>query len=478
MRANKNSVSFVIELLLFSLILIFLCARALLVADYNWDSLAYHLPFAAFRAGIISMDSFSVLPQIAAAYDSFPSLIYYLKGALWFVIGRPEAVNLASPLSLLVFSVFCKRQLGLPLHWSALCVLAIPIVHVAISGNMTDVVANMGLSICVLCILVSLHDTAYIKFERLFWFVVGVLIAAGTKPQAIPLAGLFSGLYILLVVARMGFSDWKSYIYTLAIFIFFISLALYKPFLNFYEFGNPFYPMSFSLAGHAFPGVFVSYNWGDPAYLAHQPQIFKWLVSIVEFDAFSLRPIPYTADQGDVPQAARSLRMGGYNVSLLLFCVFVQIYFAIQLKDILAKKILFILCVLSAIVGVMPGSQELRYFSFWMIYVVVSTFFLLSVRAKSDSSLGGNYLWLAKGSIFIGVMYFILITGGAYIHLDRRPYKQLTVQDIQPAMSVNNGVCFYGASSRMAILVSLFNSKDNPLNIYQRDGIEACEKLK
>src|SRR5829696_682690 len=71
-----------------------LFAKAWIDMDYNWDSLAYHVPFAALRTALVSPDQYILPPSLQAVFDGFPVVQDYLKGWLWKLSGNVNAVNL------------------------------------------------------------------------------------------------------------------------------------------------------------------------------------------------------------------------------------------------------------------------------------------------------------------------------------------------------------------------------------------------
>jgi hypothetical protein len=139
--------------------------------------------------------------------------------------------------------------------------------------------------------------------------------------------------------------------------------------------------------GHALPGVLPLTVWPGPAYLDGAPGFWKWLLSVFEFRAFEGRDLPYTIDQhstvpvGIVPAfdpRPPSFRMGGYFVPLVFGLLALLAILMTELAPRQRFRWLAVLIATSVVVAVLPGSHELRYFSFWMLNLIFLSF--LAVR--------------------------------------------------------------------------------------------------
>ena len=107
-----------------------------------------------------------------------------------------------------------------------------------------------------------------------------------------------------------------------------------------------------------------------------------WVLSVLEFRAFQGRDLPYTIDQHrtlpigltlteDVDRVRPpSFRMGGYFVPLVLGLLawLVILTKASPWRERLRWFVPPI--VISIVVAPLPGSNELRYFSFWMLNLI------------------------------------------------------------------------------------------------------------
>src|SRR5258707_10270006 len=116
-------------------LILLICLKAIVGIDLVWDSLAYHLPFTALRSGILTKWQFQLHLQLRQLYLGSPVLGDLLRGWLWRLSGRPEAVNLLAVLSLLGLIGYLKWAFRIEAGWTLIGLLAIPVVRTAAAGN-------------------------------------------------------------------------------------------------------------------------------------------------------------------------------------------------------------------------------------------------------------------------------------------------------------------------------------------------------
>ena len=139
--------------------------------------------------------------------------------------------------------------------------------------------------------------------------------------------------------------------------------------LNLFKFGNPFYPIIIDLGSIHLPGrePMVSSIAVSDVYI-NWPGPFRWIASVLEFDAFRNRPLPWTLGQGEVPQSSPSFRMGGYFVSYVVGMIALLIWSAkVTAKG---RHLLITFAALTLLCAFLPLSFESRYYSFWMLSLV------------------------------------------------------------------------------------------------------------
>ena len=165
-----------------------LFAKAWTDMDYNWDSLAYHVPFAALRTGLVSPDQYILPPSLQAVYDGFPVVQDYLKGWLWKLSGNVNAVNLPTVAALVGMCVALAAMLRLSFSLCLIAAMAIPVIHVAAVKNYVDLISNAAFATALIFILDSFMNTQRVHGRNLLVVVAGAVIAASVKPQFVILS--------------------------------------------------------------------------------------------------------------------------------------------------------------------------------------------------------------------------------------------------------------------------------------------------
>ena len=67
--------------------IIALFLRANLRFDNSWDGTAHHLVFAAFRAGILTLDDLTPIKHLQDFYDGFPPILDLVRAYTWRITG-------------------------------------------------------------------------------------------------------------------------------------------------------------------------------------------------------------------------------------------------------------------------------------------------------------------------------------------------------------------------------------------------------
>lgn len=455
-----NNIGSVLAKILALIAITLLIVRSMLVADTSWDSLSYHLPFSAMRVGFLSPQNFVFPEHLAASYNGFPSAIYYLKGLLWSATGRPESMQVVSILSIILFVLFARKTLHIPAEWLVLGILSIPIIQIGASANMTDVPANMGMAMMCLCLYKLIIRPEQLKKLDFIWLLVACLVTSGSKPQsAIVGIVIFWGYVIAFLLLKKRFNTECSNLITLKSAAFWLTLCAvaisYPALINIYSYGNPIYPMQVNIGGLHLQGVYSTNNWNDPSYLSSLPQQFRWLLSVFELHAYDLRPIPYTIDQGDVPLTAKSLRMGGYFLPLILMSIFVIVLSAKSMRRGFVRGLLFLVCV-TLVVSSFPGSNELRYYSFWAVLLV--TIAIAHLEWNKDNLLWGGVMLSYKTFLVSCFVFILFITGAEYFKWTGPRYSDLAVsfpRDREISYSNGSVIFNYNGDFRGAIFDSV-----------------------
>jgi hypothetical protein len=407
--------------------MLLLCVRALNRFDDSWDGTAYHLVFAAFRSKLLSLDDFRPLPLFMDYYSGFPSFLDIVSGYTWRFTGSILVLQVFPLVAILVLAVFWRWRFGLSMGWTLIAILAVPVIQTSATALYVDTFTNCLFAIPVSTVSMAFIDRRPLDKSDVVISLFSLAIAANCKSQFGPLAT------ILLVLMCAHQLPWlvqqrkrKEVIQFLAVSSVACLAILYTELRNAVLFGNPFYPVTFSIFGHALPGSVSTNAWDGPDYLRHATQPLKWLLSVLEYRAFEGLDMPYTIDQyqfipvGFMPAPDRILppgtRVGGFFVPyvfglLAWLAIFVRKY---PLHD--GTRWFVPLVIASIIVAPLPGFHQLRYSSFWMLNLI----FLCFMAARRNDEFPTAF------RAFLVVMFLSvgMITGWRYF--DPTPYS---VQD-------------------------------------------------
>ena len=432
---------------------IFLVSSALKACvdlDYNFDSIAYHLPFAALRVGLVTESQFRLTGVLQNYYDGFPMLASYLKGWLWRLSGKPEAVNLLSVVSLWCLIGYATRVFRLKFEWVVIGLAAIPVVLVSVARNQIDLPANCFMTILALsvCDWYSRPDTfgklrigiavgaaaltAHFKPQLVLHVamacvIVGVIVANSLRAKSPLTSGLRKRPVLGVVTAVVSF------------FLIFSEVLS-----NWVKHRNPFYPMEVKVSGlTVFPGPLTPWGlWPQPMYSAHYFQPLRWLLSVVEFRAFDFRRIPYTVGNGDVPMDGMSAHAGGYMGLAVMLSLGLFLYLVWRRRDRAAWTYCVALGVITVLSAIPPGSQEIRYAVYWMMFLVLTNLIMLS---EPSADLIG-YARMYKLFLLCELIYVCLITGGEHIIPEFRGlarYEKIfhTEEQLEKAVRAGDTIC-------------------------------------
>jgi hypothetical protein len=386
-----------------------------------WDAVAYHLPFAALRVGIVDSAHYQLTGSVQDYYRGFPVLGYYLKGWLWTALGRPEAPNLISVFGFLCLASYAWRAFRIPFAWASLGLAAIPAVQVSLAGNYIDLPANAFMAIFALSVCDGFARPAAFGRAKVAVAVIAATLAAHLKPQMVfQVAAVILILAAAAVVVSLRRREGPltaalSHLRPLPVLIVggaALVLIFGEVLYNWYSFDNPFYPVAVTIGPlRIFDGPLPLGLWPEPIYSEHYTQPYRWLLSVLEYRAFDYRRIPYTHGNGDVPTGAMSMRVGGYMGLAVLFSLVLFVQAVRVRRDATAWVFAAALAVITVCAAVIPGSHEIRYAMYWMMFLVLATMILLADgtrRLETESALYRSFLLCT-------LLYVVLITGGEHL---------------------------------------------------------------
>jgi hypothetical protein len=382
-----------------AMLLVALVLRAAFTFDPYYDSVAYHLPFAARLAGICPDECFRMSAYLESAYDGFPKLYHRLQGVVWRLTGQAQAVDLLNVGALVLFCVFMRRYFTVPVAWTFCALLAVPLVQIHATSAYVDLPVNLAVAAAMLILVTFLRAP-----ERVGWGDIALLLgcmalAANSKPQMIgavaPVGGLFAvfAFWSLATHRRVGpfpagrASSWLGLSGLLLVGGAITGATLVA---NAFAYGNPIYPIGLDILGFAFAGPIDANHIGsdslaDPWRVVPAPM--RWVASVLEVGAYSYRSVPWTVDQGHCPdllawrecagmlgygweKVYTSFRMGGYFVPYVLALVAFLAWTTSTRQHRNHRLVGGTFVGTTLLAAFLPRSHELRYYLFWMIMLV------------------------------------------------------------------------------------------------------------
>ena len=405
--------------LLVGVYLVSIASTAWMRLDLTWDSVAYHLPFAAIRAGLIQYDDFIVPAHHMALLDGFPPILDYIKGMMWKLTGRPEATQLFNLIVVGCGSLVLARAFRLPAAVAILAVLAIPVGQIEFASNYTDLPVNFLLAVA---LFAAAHAWISPSEHRGIHgaLAAGALSVATTfKVTAIPFSLIIWTAYVFAAsfswggaaetyLGRIRKASFQKYLILIALGA---TVSMGYGLVNLVKMGNPLFPVPIDLGFVALPGTVPTSNWAAAAYAMEYPRPVRWLLSVLEWHAFDSRPIPYTISQGDVPDTAMSYRMGGLFAQQFLFTSMLLLVMWRRIGTGLSARIVGLFIGAGVVVSLVPGSHEMRYFFFWYLSFLWSAYAMLRSKLEDNA-----FASLLLASLAASAIYITSITGAHYVY--------------------------------------------------------------
>jgi hypothetical protein len=396
-----------------------LIRRAWLDIDTAWDSLAYHLPFAALRIGIISPAQYHLSHGIATYYAGFPVIPDYIQGLLWRVTARPQAANLAALFALLVLVGCLWLIYRIPGTDAVIAFLAIPVVLIDSTSAYVDLLTNCVMTILLLFIFRALVFPSRFRMRDLLGAAAAFAVVTNCKLPFVPIGTVaFIALAGILYVNRKQlvqlFYDFSSYSRLLqaaylTLILVALGLAYYKSFQNWRYFGNPLYPVAVHYGPLQLPGLLDS-GGTTPAYLRQAPKALVWVLSVLEYNAFDGRIPFWTNGQGDLKWTSPAFRMGGYFGAFVLLNAFWFAFLQFRVRRKFGWKPALFMGAITAGTAILPAAHELRYYSYWMLSAVAVNLILLMHGLHGDERFNARLFYLAGAA---SCLAFVLSSSGA-----------------------------------------------------------------
>ena len=405
---------------------VLIAIRATRSADAYWDSLAYHWPFAARIAGICDRDCFLMPPGYENRYDGFPKLWHALQGLLWKVTGTPAVADLLSITMAILLCLYLLRRFQVPVTWSWLALIAIPEVQIQLTSSYVDLPLNLAITLSLMVLLrLTFEPDANNRIDVAI-ALLGLAIAANSKSQLVVVCLIIWTVIVIVVARKPSTIRWRRPAATAVALLAVGATALLPQYLlNLRTFGNPFYPIAVHIGPITLPGpepMMQTASISDAR--LSWPSAARWLASVLEFDAFRGRPLPWTLDQGDVPQSSPSFRMGGYFVPYVLGALSLVLCRVRSLPRAAGVRIGLAVGAASIVCASLPLSHELRYYMFWMLSLVCSMLALVHspLFASPDQF---EHRSVSRALVAISAVSVILMTGADYVRTSAPTLRDL-----------------------------------------------------
>jgi len=367
-----------ITISLFFLACVFLTYRTWAGIDINWDTFAYHLPFAARSAGLCSTDCYQMTPHLEWRYDGFPRLANIIQGWIWRITGTPEAIGFLNLASVAAFIGLAGVLFRLPIAVLGLSLVAVPIIQIHATSSYIDLFVNSMVMMAMTLVIHAALRQGNTTPWKLAAALVFLALAVNSKFQMIPAAlGLMGIIGLLLWRWARTTTRRRAVVAVIACGI--LSVIVYmKPLVNTVTYGNPIYPVAIDIAGHSLPGheptvsnVSLAKPWADV------PRPLIWLASVFEVKAYAWRPATWTIDQGSIGPDKISFRMGGYFGTYVIANLALLVLALANTRQPMRWMAAGLFACFTLGTMFLPANHELRYYLYWIMLLLLLNSILL-----------------------------------------------------------------------------------------------------
>jgi hypothetical protein len=401
-------------------LLVAIVRKAWLDFDVAWDSLAYHLPFAGLRAGMLSASEYRLSRLMAQRYNGFPILPELIQGTLWRVTSHIQAANFIGLAGLLPLVGLVKKVFRVPLTYSLVALLSIPVVLIQSTSSYVDLFANCWMASMLLLIWAAILHPERFSAARLVGVFVCFAVVLNSKIQLEPVALAALGVFLVLLwvtrrrYARLSFfienaGRWRKLAVAGALAVV-LAIGFANSVKNWMEFRNPVYPLPIAGGRVIAPGELAA----KPDYLARSSQGFRWLLSTVEYKSFEGRRPLWTNGQGDVTMDSPALFMGGNFGALVLFNILWLGFLQSKVKDSVGWAPCWFMGGITLFTAFMPGSPQSRYYMYWIVCLVLLNLVLIVNSLSGERGRDARILYVGGMASFL--LFVLCATDFVYIH--------------------------------------------------------------
>jgi hypothetical protein len=457
------------------LVLLLLLIKSIVAVDWrSGDTWIYQLPFAARIWGLVTKEEYVLPYDREILYGHTTMLGNFLQGFFWYLFGlkNPQGANLVSFFSLIIFFIFLRNYLKIPIYLASISILAVPLIHIAATACYIDLPGNIGVSIALIMTYLLYIRNDFLNWKNVIVFTLASATAANIKYLMVP------PIFIIICFALgriiwLYYPQWKQQtsaeklkqITWFLSLTFLISIVIFATeFKNLVLYGNPFYPMKIEIAGVTLNHIAEpSSDYMSDKIKAMFP-IQRWIFSLLEIGAFNeQRPLLWTIAMDYVPLDDDTFGMGGYFSIYVIFNLL--LFIALCTRWVKETKIALILfLIMSLITGFLPFSYQLRYYMYWIITLISLNLYLVNEHQNLAQKLPIINLRNVGYSALVILIAFGVITNWEYTYPNRMSLAKFMTDSkrVDPELLVqiqdNDKVCIVSPYP----LVFLYNSKFNP----------------
>jgi hypothetical protein len=441
--------------------------------DGAWDSTWYHMPFAALRVGLISQKQYQISQWLSTYYDGFPELPDYLQGIAWRLTSRPQAANLVSLFALVCVTIFFRIRYKVPFGYIFVGLLGIPMVLIQSTSTYVDLFTNSFATIGIFTLFWMWMEPERFTTGDLLVVFASVAVAINSKPQFVAIGTLaLAALLIGILLNRQKLTCLRDQLrrattgrrlLVVAACILCLCLAYVNPAKNLIKFHNPAYPAKANIGHWHLPGSYKVRSIANyPPYLEQFPQYRRWIISIIEYDSFDGRNPLWTNSDGDVgPRSAA--HMGGAFGALVLFNLFFFLILQGKVRRRYGRKPAAFLVIITVVTAVMPASQEIRYYMYWIMCLVALNLVLIEKGMTEPER--GTFRLVSAAAMSSFLIFVLCATGMQYVSSNGVSMEslvkegQIERQLVQMNLLDGEVVCVKGKIPRTFFYAPIFNPK-------------------
>lgn len=464
--------------------------KSIVAVDWpNGDSWMYQLPFAARFWGLVSPQEYLFEVEREPFYNTSTMLPNILQGFFWWLFGlnRPQGANLVSFFSFIGYVIFVKHYLKIPYYLSSLALLAVPLLHIAVTSAYVDLLTNIGFSISIILTYLLFIKEDFIKPKNIIVFIIGGFIAANSKYLLVPplflLILVAMGRILWLIIYRFNAVNKVKNIAKLLIFTILSSLVMFATVVrNILVYQNPFYPLKISILGYELNHTVVPSSTYMADAIASMSPIQRWIFSLLEIGAFDeRRPWLWTIAMDYVPLDADTFGMGGYFAVYVVFNILLFAFLCKKNNPETRIALIFIIT-LSLITPFLPFAYQLRYYMYWIIVLISLNLYLLvnHYSVKENKWLKPqNYGYVAT----VVLMIFAILTRWEFTYPNAMSLEKFmssrVEQEIIADIQENEEVCLVGFTPLTFLYNPRFHEGRNyslkaEFNLSDEEVIEKC----